>query len=122
MKPLTPCLWFAGDAEAAAGFYVSLLPNSRINEIFRSPADTPSGPAGSVLTVEFTLNGSPCLALNGDEAIKYNPAVSFQIHCDTQAELDHYWDSLLAGGGKPSQCGWLKDQFGVSWKIVPAVG
>jgi predicted 3-demethylubiquinone-9 3-methyltransferase (glyoxalase superfamily) len=119
MKPVTPCLWFAGDAEAAANFYVSLLPNSRIDAVFRSPADTPSGPVGSVLTVEFTLNDSPFLALNGDEAVEYNHAVSFQIHTRDQAETDRVWSAILANGGKEVQCGWITDRWGLSWQIVP---
>ncbi len=119
MKPITPCLWFAGDAEEAGNFYVSLLPDSRIVEVFRSPSDTPSGPAGTVLTVEFTLNGSPFLALNGDQAIEYNHAVSFQIHTRDQAETDRVWSAFLANGGKEVQCGWITDRWGLSWQIVP---
>lgn len=119
MKPITPCLWFAGDAEEAAKFYVSLLPDSHIDTVFRSPADTPSGPAGSVLTVEFTLNGSPFLALNGDEAVDYTHAVSFQIHTRDQAETDRVWAAILAHGGEEVQCGWIKDRWGLNWQIVP---
>ncbi len=119
MKPITPCLWFNGDAEDAANFYVSLVPDSRIDTVFRSPADTPSGPAGSVLTVEFTLNGSPFLALNGDEGAEYTHAVSFQIHTRDQAETDRVWSAFLANGGKEVQCGWLTDRWGLSWQIVP---
>jgi predicted 3-demethylubiquinone-9 3-methyltransferase (glyoxalase superfamily) len=119
MKAVTPCLWFAGDAEEAAKFYVSLLPNSRIDAVFRSPADTPGGPAGSVLTVEFNLNGCPFLALNGDQAVEYNHAVSFQIHTRDQAETDRVWSAVLANGGKEVQCGWITDRWGLSWQIVP---
>jgi len=119
MKPITPCLWFAGDAEEAANFYVSLLPDSRIDTVFRSPANTPSGPVGSVLTVEFTLNGSPFLALNGDKAEPYTHAVSFQIHTRNQAETDRLWETILAGGGQEVQCGWIKDRWGLNWQIVP---
>ncbi|TVR47143.1 MAG: VOC family protein [Puniceicoccaceae bacterium] len=119
MKSITPCLWFAGDAEEAAKFYVSLLPDSRIDAVFRSPADTPSGPAGTVLTVEFTLNGSPLLALNGDEKADYSHAVSFQIHTRDQAETDRVWEGFLAHGGKEVQCGWITDRWGLSWQIVP---
>ena len=119
MKPITPCLWFKGDAEKAANFYVSLVPGSRIDAVFRSPADTPSGPAGSVLTVEFTLNGNPFLALNGDEGAEYTHAVSFQIHTRDQAETDRVWSAILANGGKEVQCGWLTDRWGLSWQIVP---
>jgi len=119
MKPITPCLWFGGDAEDAANFYVSLVPDSRIDTVFRSPADTPSGPAGSVLTVEFTLNGSPFLALNGDEGVEDNHAVSFQIHTRDQAETDRVWSAFLGNEGKEVQCGWLTDRWGLSWQIVP---
>ena len=119
MNKITPCLWFNGQAEAAARFYVSLLPDSRIDQVFRSPADTPSGPAGTVLTVEFTLAGNPYLALNGGPQFSFNQAVSFQIHCADQAEVDRYWEALMEGGGEPGQCGWLKDRFGLSWQVVP---
>ncbi len=119
MKPVTPCLWFVGDAEEAAKFYVSLLPDSRIDAVFRSPSDTPSGPAGSVLTVEFTLNGRPFLGLNGDEGAEYTHAVSFQIHTRDQGETDRVWSAFLANGGKEVQCGWLTDRWGLSWQIVP---
>ncbi len=119
MKPITPCLWFAGDAEEAANFYVSLLPDSRIESVFHSPANTPSGPAGCVLTVEFTLNGSPFVALNGDEGVEYNHAVSFQIHTRDQAETDRMWAAILSNGGEEVQCGWIKDRWGLNWQIVP---
>lgn len=119
MKPVTPCLWFAGDAETAANFYVSLLPDSRIDDVFRSPADTPSGPEGVVLTVDFTLNGRPFVGLNGDVAVEYNHAVSFQIHTRDQEETDRIWEAILANGGKEVQCGWITDRWGLSWQIVP---
>lgn len=118
MNKIVPCLWFDGQAEAAAVFYTSLLPNSRIDRVFRSPTDTPSGPAGSVLTVEFTLAGNPYLALNGGPAFAFNEAVSFQIMCDDQEEVDRLWAALTEGGGEVA-CGWLKDRFGLSWQIVP---
>jgi len=119
MKPITPCLWFAGDAEAAANFYVSLLPNSRIDSVNRSPMDYPGGTAGSVLTVEFTLNGTPFLALNGGPGVDYNSAVSFQIHTRDQEETDRIWSALLSNGGEAVQCSWIKDRWGLSWQIVP---
>lgn len=119
MKPITPCLWFVGDAEAAVEFYISFVPNSRIDAVFRSPVDTPSGPAGSVLTVEFTLNGNPFLALNGSEAVAYTHAVSFQIHTRDQAETDRIWSSFLSNGGNEVACGWITDRWGLSWQIVP---
>jgi predicted 3-demethylubiquinone-9 3-methyltransferase (glyoxalase superfamily) len=119
MKTITPCLWFDGNAEEAAKLYTSLFPNSRIDKVNRSPADTPSGPAGSVLTVDFTLAGQPYIGLNGGPEFKFSEAVSFSIDCEDQAEIDRYWDALIAGGGEPSQCGWLKDRFGLSWQVVP---
>ena len=119
MKPITPCLWFGGDAEEAANFYVSLQPDSRIDGVFRAPADTPSGPAGTVLTVEFTLNETPFVALNGDQGVDYNHAVSFQIHTRDQAETDRIWAAMLANGGKEIECGWITDRWGLCWQIVP---
>ena len=118
MQKITPCLWFNGQAEEAASFYVSLLPNSQIDRVFRSPADTPSGPAGSVLTVEFTLAGQKYLALNGGPEFTFNEAVSFQIHCENQEEVDRLWAALTEGGTEVA-CGWLKDRWGLSWQIVP---
>jgi predicted 3-demethylubiquinone-9 3-methyltransferase (glyoxalase superfamily) len=115
---VTPCLWFDGQAEQAASFYVSLLPDSRIDQVFRSPADTPSGPAGMVLVVEFTLAGRKFSGLNGGPQFRFTEAVSFQIACEDQAEVDRLW-AALAEGGTPSQCGWLKDRWGLSWQIVP---
>jgi predicted 3-demethylubiquinone-9 3-methyltransferase (glyoxalase superfamily) len=119
MAKITPCLWFDGVAEEAAGFYVSLLPDSRIDKVMRSPADNPSTPAGAVLTVEFTLAGQSFLGLNGGPQFPFTEAVSFSIDCEDQAEVDRLWDALTADGGKPVQCGWLKDRFGLSWQIVP---
>jgi predicted 3-demethylubiquinone-9 3-methyltransferase (glyoxalase superfamily) len=116
---ITPCLWFDGKAEEAAKFYTSLFPNSRIDKINRSPADTPSGPAGTVLTVDFIVAGQPFIGLNGGPDFKFNEAVSFSIDCEDQAEVDKYWDALIVGGGEPSVCGWLKDRFGLSWQVVP---
>ncbi len=116
---ITPCLWFDGKAEEAAAFYVSLLPDSHIDKVWRSPADTPSGPAGMVLTVDFTLAGQALQGLNGGPEFSFNEAVSFVIDCEDQAEVDRLWDTLTAGGGEPGPCGWLKDRFGLSWQIVP---
>jgi predicted 3-demethylubiquinone-9 3-methyltransferase (glyoxalase superfamily) len=116
---ITPCLWFDGQAEEAAAFYVSLLPDSRIDRVFCSPVDTPSGPAGMPLTVEFTLAGQPYLGLNGGPQYMFTEAVSFQIHCDDQAEVDRLWSALTANGGQEVACGWLKDRWGLSWQIVP---
>ena len=119
MTTLHPCLWFDGRAEEAANFYAELLPNSRVDNVWRSPADTPSGPEGSVLTVDVTLNGQRFQALNGGPQFKFTEAVSFVLEVDGQAEVDRLWDGLIAGGGQPSMCGWLKDRFGVSWQVVP---
>ena len=116
---LYPCLWFDGNAEEAADFYTNLLPDSRVDKIWKSPADTPSGPAGMVLTVDFTLAGQQVQGLNGGDDFHFNEAVSFVIECDDQAEVDRLWDALTADGGEPGPCGWLKDRFGLSWQIVP---
>jgi predicted 3-demethylubiquinone-9 3-methyltransferase (glyoxalase superfamily) len=119
MSKITPCLWFNGEAEAAAKHYTTIFPNSRILSVDRSPADTPSGPKDMVLTVNFSIDGQTFIALNGGPDFKFNEAISFSIDCDDQAEVDRYWDALIAGGGEPSVCGWLKDRFGVSWQVVP---
>jgi len=119
MAKLFPCLWFDGSAEEAANFYVTLLPDSHVDMVWRSPAETPSGPVGMVLTVDFTLAGQQLQGLNGGPHFKFNEAVSFVIRCDDQAEVDRLWDALTAGGGEPGRCGWLKDRFGLSWQIVP---
>ncbi len=119
MDKISPCLWFDGDAEEAARLYTSLFPNSHIDSVDRSPADTPSGPEGTVITVNFTLAGRSYIALNGGPDFKFTEAVSFSIDCDDQAEVDRYWDALLADGGEPSVCGWLRDRFGLSWQVIP---
>jgi predicted 3-demethylubiquinone-9 3-methyltransferase (glyoxalase superfamily) len=116
---ITPVLWFDGNGEEAAAFYVSLLPDSRIDRVTRSPADYPSGREGDVITVDFTLAGRQYQALNGGPQFPFTEAVSFMIHCDDQAEVDRLWDALTAGGGEPVQCGWLKDRFGLRWQICP---
>ena len=118
MQKVTPCLWFDGQAEQAAEFYVSLLADSRIDRIVRSPANNPSGPAGMVLAVEFTLAGNKFSGLNGGPQFPFTEAVSFQIACDDQAEVDRLWNAISAGGS-PSHCGWIKDRWGLSWQIVP---
>ena len=117
-QPITPCLWFDNQAEEAAHFYASIFPNSKVGKIARYPEGSP-GPAGGVMTVEFTLNGQDFTGLNGGPYFKFNEAVSFQVPCKDQAEIDHYWEKLLAGGGKESQCGWLSDKYGLSWQIFP---
>lgn len=114
-----PCLWFNHQAEEAARLYVSLLPNSSIDRIWHSPSETPSGPAGMVLTVDFTLDGQHVQGLNGGPDFKFNEAVSFVLEVDGQDEVDRLWEGLIAGGGEPGPCGWLKDRFGLSWQVVP---
>jgi predicted 3-demethylubiquinone-9 3-methyltransferase (glyoxalase superfamily) len=121
MSKITPCLWFNGNAEEAAKFYVSLLPQSQVTKVSRSPADNPSTPAGAVLTVEFTLAGQPFMGLNGGPQFTFTEAVSFSIDCEDQAEVDRLWEALTQGGGSPGPCGWLKDRFGLSWQIVPRI-
>jgi predicted 3-demethylubiquinone-9 3-methyltransferase (glyoxalase superfamily) len=117
-QKITPCLWFDGTAEEAARLYTSLLPDSRIDKVTRTPAESPSGPAGMVLTVEFTLAGSRFLGINGGPQFPFTEAESFAIACADQAEVDRLWAALSAGGS-PGRCGWLKDRWGLSWQIVP---
>jgi predicted 3-demethylubiquinone-9 3-methyltransferase (glyoxalase superfamily) len=119
MAKITPCLWFDGNAEEAANFYVSLLPGSHLDRVSRSPADNPSTPAGAVLLVEFTVAGQPFTGLNGGPQFPFTEAISFVIDCDGQDEVDRLWAALIADGGAPGQCGWLKDRFGMSWQVVP---
>ena|SRR5438105_4684398 len=120
MSKISPCLWFDGEAEDAAKFYVSLLPDSRIERVQRNTMDSPSGKAGSVLVAEFTLAGQRFMALNGGRRFEYTHAISFKIDCADQAEVDRLWDALSEGGAV-ERCGWLKDRYGVSWQIVPTV-
>lgn len=116
---ITPLLWFDHQAEEAAKFYTSIFENSRVGKVVRNTESAP-GPTGGVLTVEFSLDGQEFTALNGGPDSKFSEAVSFVVHCETQKEVDYYWEKLLAGG-TPSQCGWLKDKFGLSWQIVPDI-
>ncbi|HEX8194107.1 MAG TPA: VOC family protein [Allosphingosinicella sp.] len=116
---ITPCLWFDGDAEEAANFYVTLLPYSRIDAVIRAPADNPSTQQGSVLVVEFTLAGQKYSGLNGGPQFPFTEAVSFMIRCDDQAEVDRLWTAIENNGGKPSACGWISDRWGLSWQICP---
>ena len=116
---LNTCLWFDRKAEEAAKFYVSLIPDSRIDAVHRSPADTPSGPAGMVLLVDFTLGGHKLQGLNGGPDFKFSEAISLVIECEDQAEVDRLWAALTNDGGEPGPCGWLKDRFGLSWQIAP---
>ena len=124
LQKITPYLWFDHDAEKAAHFYVSLLKNAKITKIIRIPAGTDKLPnytwsEGSVMEVNFTLDGQDFTALNGGSLYSFTNAVSFVINCEDQAEVDHFWHGLLADGGKEMQCGWLNDQFGVCWQVVP---
>ncbi|MEA3061631.1 MAG: hypothetical protein QOJ94_1412 [Sphingomonadales bacterium] len=118
---ITPCLWFDKQAEEAANFYAATFPDSRVDKVTRTPSDYPSGKAGDVITVEFTLIGRPFLGLNGGPEFRFSEAVSFSISCEDQAEVDRYWDALTANGGEPGPCGWCKDRFGLSWQVVPKV-
>lgn len=122
MKPqqkLFPFLWFATDAEEAARFYASTFPDSRINGSYALQSDTPSGPPGSVKVVDFTLLGQRFCAMTAGRHDSFNDAVSFMVECEDQAEVDRYWNTLLANGGKPLACGWLADRWGLRWQITP---
>ena len=120
MSKIVPCLWYGDEAEEAAKFYVSLVPDSRIDNVQRSPADYPHGKAGQVIVVEFTLAGQRFMALNGGMRMEYTHAVSFVIDCADQQEVDRVWDKILSHGGKAEQCGWIRDRYGVAWQIVPS--
>ena len=117
----TICIWYDKDAEAAARFYAAIFPDSAVHAVRRAPADYPSGKAGDVLTVEFTVAGIPCLGLNGGPAFRQDEAFSFQIATDDQEETDRYWNAIVGNGGRESACGWCKDRWGVSWQITPRV-
>ena len=124
MQKITPFLWFDDQAEEAAKFYTSIFKNSKVGKITRygeSAEKAARRPAGSVMTVEFELEGQKFTALNGGPVFKFNESISFVVNCDTQEEVDYFWEKLSADGGQESQCGWLKDKFGVSWQIVPTV-
>ena len=117
----TLCLWYNGDAEAAANFYAATFPDSAVSAVLRAPGDYPDGHQGDVLTVEFTVAGVPCIGLNGGDIFKHSEAFSFQIATDDQAETDRYWNAIVGNGGEESQCGWCKDRWGLSWQITPRV-
>ena len=119
MSKISPCLWFDRRAEEAATFYTSIIPDSRIDKVVRAAADNPSTRRGDVLTVEFTLAGQSYIGLNGGPEFPFTEAISLSIDCEDQAEVDRYWEALTREGGRPGQCGWLKDRFGVSWQVVP---
>jgi predicted 3-demethylubiquinone-9 3-methyltransferase (glyoxalase superfamily) len=118
MPEMTTCLWFDDQAKDAAEYYVRIFPNSKVTDIEYYGEAGPR-PAGTVLTVSFEIDGRPFLALNGGPEFTFDEAVSIQVHCQDQAEVDYYWNALTADGGQESQCGWLKDRFGFSWQIVP---
>jgi predicted 3-demethylubiquinone-9 3-methyltransferase (glyoxalase superfamily) len=119
MPPITPFLWFDNNAEEAMNFYVSVFKNSKVNRIVRYGEAGP-GPAGTVMTVEFELDGQEFVGLNGGPHFKFTEAVSFTVRCETQEEVDYYWETLSEGGQK-SRCGWLKDKFGLSWQVEPRI-
>lgn len=119
MQKIAPCLWYDGAAEEAASFYVSLLPDSRIDRVVPAPADNPSTGQGDVLVVEFTLAGQQFVAMNGGPQFTFTEAVSFHIFTDDQAETDRLWDAITRDGGAESMCGWCKDRWGMSWQITP---
>ena len=124
MQKITPFLWFDHQAEEAAKFYTSVFENSKVGKIIRydeATAKAASRPVGSVLTIEFELEGQKFTALNGGPVFKFNESISFVVNCDTQEEVDYFWAKLSADGGQESECGWLKDKFGVSWQVVPTV-
>ncbi|MDD5462179.1 MAG: VOC family protein [Methylococcales bacterium] len=125
MKTITPCLWFDNQAEEAVNFYTSIFKNSKIGSISRyseAGFEIHKMPSGTVMTVAFELNGHAFTALNGGPVFKFNEAISFQVNCETQDEVDYYWDKLSSGGDKlAQQCGWLKDKYGVSWQIIPSI-
>ncbi|HEY8376542.1 MAG TPA: VOC family protein [Nannocystis sp.] len=117
---IIPHLWYVREAEEAARFYASIFPDSRVDHVSTLPAESPSGPPGSVTVVEFTLAGQPFMAISAGPLEPFNHAVSFMVECDTQAEIDRYWEALGAGGTY-EQCGWLRDRYGLCWQIVPSV-
>ncbi len=120
MQRITPFLWFDNQGEEAANFYVSIFKNSKIKEVTRYTGEEPIGEKGAVMTVVFELDGEEFVALNGGSRFKFTEAISFVINCETQEEIDYYWDKLTADGGEEVQCGWLTDKYGLSWQVVPA--
>ena len=113
------CLWYEGEAEAAARFYAATFPDTHVTAVHRAPGDYPDGKQGDALVVEFSVMGIPCIGLNGGPRFKHSEAFSFQVATDDQAETDHYWNALTADGGEESQCGWCRDKWGISWQITP---
>jgi predicted 3-demethylubiquinone-9 3-methyltransferase (glyoxalase superfamily) len=124
MQRITPFLWFDDQAEEAVKFYTSIFKNSKVGRVLRydeNAAKAAGRPLGSVLTIEFEIAGHKFTALNGGPEFKFNESISFVVHCDTQNEVDYFWDKLTADGGRESACGWLRDKFGVSWQVTPTV-
>ncbi len=121
MQKITPFLWYSKEAEEAAAFYASIFPDSRINSVVSMPSESPSGPPGSVKVVDFELFGQHFTAMSAGPLDHFNHAVSFVVNCETQPEIDRYWNALLANGGTSEQCGWLKDRYGLCWQIVPTI-
>ena len=119
MRRITPFFWFDNQAEEAANFYVSIFKNSKIKGMTHYTGEEPLGQKGAVMTVDFELDGQEFVALNGGSRFKFTEAVSFVINCETQEEIDYYWEKLTAGGGEEVQCGWLADKYGLSWQVVP---
>ncbi len=120
-QKIVPHLWYVKEAEQAAKFYASIFPDSRIDRVTPIPSDTPSGPANTVPVVELTLFGQRFMAISAGPLDDFNHSISFMVMCDTQQEIDRYWNAFLEAGGKPEQCGWLEDHYGVSWQIVPSM-
>lgn len=121
VQKIVPHLWYVREAEEAARFYASVFPDSRVDRITTLPAESPSGPAGSVAVIEFTLCGQAFMAISAGKHDSFNDAVSFLVNCDAQAEIDRYWNAILENGGKPQACGWIIDKYGLRWQITPTV-
>ena len=121
MQKITPFIWYAREAEEAAQFYASIFPDSRVTRITTMPSESPAGPPGSVKVVEFELFGQSFVAMSAGPLDPFNHAISFVVTCDTQEEIDRYWNALLQHGGTPEACGWLRDRYGLAWQIVPRI-
>jgi predicted 3-demethylubiquinone-9 3-methyltransferase (glyoxalase superfamily) len=121
LQKIVPNIWYVSEAEEAARFYATVFPDSRVDRVTTLPAESPSGPAGSVVIVEFTLCGLAFVAFSAGPHDAFNDAVSFMVNCESQAELDRYWNALLNNGGKPQACGWIIDKYGLRWQIAPTV-